>query len=153
MMRGVPFASSLLGVAGLIPFVYGVMLILSGPGVLPGFGIFAPTPDGGVKLLQDFGAIILGFMGGCLWGFASAPGRVPKLGILFASIIPAAIALFSMRPEPEMSCAGLAFGFAVLQGIDLWLHRRGVTPEYWISLRLPLTTGVILCLLVGALHG
>lgn len=152
-MRGVPFASSLLGVAGLVPFVYGVMLILSGPGVLPGFGIFEPTPAGGVKLLQDFGAIILGFMGGCLWGFGSTPGQVPKFGILLASIVPAGIALLSMRPEPAMSCAGLALGFAVLQGIDMVLHRKGVTPDYWISLRLPLTTGVIVCLLVGALHG
>ena len=32
-------------------------------------------------------------------------------------------------------------------------QRLGVTPDYWLNLRLPLTAGVVGCLLAGALHG
>lgn len=152
-MTRVPFPAMFLGVAGLIPFAYGVLLIFALPGEMPGFGVIAPTPDGGVKLLQDFGAIILGFMGGCLWGFVSAPGRTPSLPLLAATIVPAFIALVAMRPDPALSCLWLAFGFVVLQAIDLVFSRAGIAPAWWLSLRLPLTAGVIACLLTGALYG
>ena len=152
-MSRVPFPAMFLGGAGLIPFVYGVTLLFAEPGDLPGFGLIEPTPAGGVKLLQDFGAIILGFMGGCLWGFTSAPGRKPSLGLLAAAIIPAFIAIIAMRPDPALSCLWLAFGFVALQAIDLVFSRAGIAPDYWLSLRLPLTAGVIACLLTGALYG
>ena len=41
----------------------------------------------------------------------------------------------------------------MLQAIDVTFQRAGVAPAYWLSLRLPLTAGVIACLLVGALYG
>ncbi len=152
-MSRVPFPALFLGGAGLIPFAYGVALLFAEPGDLLGFGLIEPSPAGGVKLLQDFGAIILGFMGGCLWGFTSAPGRTPSLGLLAATIVPAFIAIVAMRPDPALSCLWLAFGFVVLQAIDLVFSRAGIAPEYWLSLRLPLTAGVIACLLTGALYG
>ena len=104
-------------------------------------------------ILERFGAAILGFMGGCLWGFASAPGRAPRLLVLAASAVPAVIAALAIRPSPALSCVWLAFGFAVLQAIDVAAQRAGVAPDYWLTLRLPLTAGVIACLLVGALYG
>jgi hypothetical protein len=149
----VPFPALFLGGAGLIPFAYGVALLFTEPGDLLGFGLIEPSPAGGVKLLQDFGAIILGFMGGCLWGFASAQDRAPSLVFLTATIVPAFIAFIAIQPDPALSCVWLAFGFVILQGIDVVFQRAGVTPDYWLSLRLPLTAGVMTCLLVGALHG
>ena len=65
-----------LGWLGLVPFVYGVTMIFSEPGTLPTFGLFDSSPEGGAHVLERFGAVILGFMGGCLWGFASGKDRV-----------------------------------------------------------------------------
>ena len=152
-MTRVPFPVLFLGWLGLVPFVYGVTMIFSEPGTLPTFGFFASSPEGGAHVLERFGAVILGFMGGCLWGFASGKDRTPSLALLTATIVPAFIAFIAIQPNPALSCLWLAFGFVVLQAIDVVFQRVGVTPDYWLSLRLPLTAGVMTCLLIGALHG
>ena len=149
----IPAAALLLGWIGLVPFVYGVIMIFAAPDSLPTFGFFPSDPQGGVFILERFGAAILGFMGGCLWGFASCPGRVPTLPLLAASAVPAFLAFIAIQPEPAYSCIWLAFGYVVLQAIDVVFQRAGVAPAYWLSLRLPLTAGVMACLLVGALYG
>ena len=152
-MSRVPFSVLFLGWLGLVPFVYAVAMIFSEPGTWPTFGFFDSSPEGGTHILERFGAVILGFMGGCLWGFASAKDRAPSLAFLTATIVPAFIAFIAIQPDPALSCVWLAFGFVILQGIDVVCQRAGVTPDYWLSLRLPLTAGVMTCLLVGALHG
>jgi hypothetical protein len=152
-MSRIPFPVLFLGWVGMIPFLYGVAMIFSEAGTLPTFGFFESSPQGGAHILERFGAAILGFMGGCLWGFASGGGRAPSLALLTASIVPAFIAFIAIRPDPALSSLWLAFGFVILQGIDVIFQRAGVTPDYWLSLRLPLTAGVMTCLLIGALHG
>ena len=153
-MTGIPLPVLVIGWAGLIPFIYGVLLVfLPEDANLPTFGLFAPAREGGVVMLQNFGAVVLGFMGGCLWGFASGTGRVPTFALLLASAVPALLAAVAIRSSPALSCIWLAFGYVVLQGIDVTFQRAGVAPAYWLNLRLPLTAGVIACLLVGALYG
>jgi hypothetical protein len=152
-MNRIPFPAVFIGVAGLLPFVYGAALILAPEGRLPGFGLVEASGDGGLHMLETFGAVILGFMGGCLWGFASPPGRSPTLGLLAAASAPAFIAFVALGPDPAISCVWLAFGFAALQGIDVIFHRARLAPDYWLHLRLPLTGIVIACLLIGALYG
>jgi hypothetical protein len=149
----VPFPAILLGLAGLAPFIYGAILILAAPGALPTFGLAAAGPAGGAMILERFGAAILGFMGGCLWGFASSRPQGPSLALLVASAAPAFLAFVAIRETPALSCLWLAFGFVALQAIDLAFHRAGVAPDYWLTLRLPLTAIVMACLLVGALYG
>ncbi len=152
-MNRVPFSAWALGLAGLIPFVYGVLMIFAAEGALPTFGVVPETPAGGVQMLETFGAVILGFMGGCLWGFASMRPQGPSLLLLAGSAVPAALAFFAVRDTPALSCIWLAVGFAALQAIDVAYHRAGIAPAYWLTLRLPLTAIVILCLLAGALYG
>jgi hypothetical protein len=152
-MSRIPLPALAVGAAGLLPFLYAVLMVASAPGTWPTFGLFPSAAAGGVVILERFGAAILGFMGGCLWGFASAPGRAPRFLVLAASAVPAIIAALAIRPSPALSCVWLAFGFAVLQAIDVAAQRAGVAPDYWLSLRLPLTALVIACLLVGALYG
>lgn len=149
----IPFAATFLGAAGLAPFLYGIGLLLAPSDTLPGFGLVDASPEGGLRVLESFGAVILGFMGGCLWGFASAPGRTPTLPLLALASVPAFVAFVALMPEPAISCVWLAFGFALLQGIDVLFHNRGLVPGYWLALRLPLTGVVIACLLTGALLG
>lgn len=152
-MTRVPFPAIALGLAGLVPFAYGVAMMFSEPGTWPTLGLFASSPEGGVHILERFGAAILGFMGGCLWGFSSARGRMPTFALLGASAIPAFLAFVAIRETAALSCLWLAFGYVVLQAIDVVFQRAGVAPDYWLSLRLPLTAGVIAALLVGALYG
>jgi hypothetical protein len=149
----IPFAAAFLGAAGLIPFVYAMVMLFIDEGTLPTFGVVPSDPAGGVHILWTLGAILLGFMGGCLWGFASAPGREPTLLLLGTAAIPAVLAFLAIRPDPALSCLWLAFGFVALQAIDVAMQRAGVTPGYWLQLRLPLTAGVVACLLAGALYG
>lgn len=153
-MIRIPPAALLLGYLGLLPFLYAVALVFSSPGSWPTMGFVTSDPRGGLDLLERFGAAILAFMGGCLWGFASSPGRLPGFGQLAGSTIPAAIAFAAIHPgNPALSCVWLAFGFAALQAIDVAFQKGGVAPAYWLSLRLPLTAVVITCLLIGALYG
>jgi hypothetical protein len=151
-MTDVPRAAAIWGVLGLVPFLYGAAMILSAPETLPTFGFFESSPAGGVHILERFGAAILAFMGGCLWGFSSC-GRAPTLVTLGGSAIPAFIAFIAIQPNPALSCLWLAFGYVVLQGLDVLYRRAGIAPDYWLSLRLPLTAVVMGCLLVGALYG
>lgn len=152
-MIRVPLPALVIGWLGLVPFVYAVLLIFARPGSLPTFGIAPSGPAGGLHVLEVFGAAILAFMGGCLWGFASAPPRVPRWTLLLAASVPVVAAYFALQPHPARSCVFLAFGFVILQGIDIAFQRLGVAPAYWLTLRLPLTAGVMTCLLIGALHG
>jgi hypothetical protein len=151
-MTDVPRAAAVWGVLGLLPFLYGVALIMMAPETLPTLGVVESGPQGGVQILERFGAAILAFMGGCLWGFSSA-GRLPTLVLLGGSAVPAFLAFVSIQPNPALSCLWLAFGYVVLQGIDVLYTRAGVAPHYWLSLRLPLTAVVMACLIVGALYG
>jgi hypothetical protein len=149
----IPLPALVVGWIGLIPFLYGVLLILAEPDTVPTLGLFPADRSGGVLILERFGAAILGFMGGCLWGFSSAAGKVPSFALLTAAAVPALCAALAIRPSPALSCLWLAFGFALLQAIDIVFQRAGVAPAYWLGLRLPLTAGVMTCLLVGALYG
>ena len=152
-MNRIPLPALIVGGLGLLPFAYAVVLVFSAAGTWPTLGLFPSDRSGGVLVLERFGAAILGFMGGCLWGFAAAPGRVPTALLLAASAIPPILAALAIRPSPALSCLWLAFGFVAVQVIDLLFHRAGVAPSWWPSLRLPLTAGVIACLLTGALYG
>jgi hypothetical protein len=152
-VRRNPFAAAFRGAARLIPFVDAAALIIVDEGALPTFGIVPSDRGGGVQVLWTLGAILLGFMGGCLWGFASAPGREPTLLLLGAAAVPPVLAFLAIRPDPALSCLWLAFGFVVLQAIDVLMTRAAVAPAYWLHLRLPLTAGVVACLLAGTLYG
>jgi hypothetical protein len=152
-VSGVPAAAWAVGVAGLVPFLYGAAMLVADKGALPGFGLVIAAPEGGAAILARFGAVILGFMGGCLWGFASSGGRRPSPGPLAAASVPAFLAFVALGGDPARSCALLALGFAVLQAIDVGFARAGIAPDYWLALRLPLTAVVIVCLLAGAVLG
>ena len=152
-MSRIPIPALFWGYVGLLPFLYGVALVLSREGSLPTLGIVTSDAGGGVLVLERFGGVILAFMGGCLWGFGSAPGARPGMIMLAATILPAAIAFLAIRSDPQSSCIWLAFGFAVLQAIDVGFRNAGIAPDYWLGLRLPLTALVMLSLLIGALYG
>lgn len=134
-----PLPAAALGAAGLLPFIAGA---LASHGLLPGVG----NPFTGVLILQAYGSAILAFMGGCLWGFSVQAGKA-NWRELAASVAPglwAASVAFS-----EQALVSLMIGFAFLQVLDLIFRGWGIGPSWWLTLRLPLTAVVLICLVAG----
>ncbi|MGM0586546.1 MAG: DUF3429 domain-containing protein [Pseudomonadota bacterium] len=144
-LSAVPPAARALGLAGLIPFLALAAAALFGPAEA-----VAPAR----ALLAAYGAVILSFMGGCRWGFASAGlGEGPRWWPLGVSVIPALLAFAALAVDGARGAPGalvvLALGLIALFGADVSLTRAAGAPAWWPGLRLPLTLGAALCLLAG----
>ncbi len=142
-MTRVPVTPLLLGLAGVLPFAWGALTIL-----VPALGDRSLDALGprltGRTLLLLYGTIILSFMSGTIWGFATrAEGR--HAAILYAlSTAPAIWAL-----ALGFSTLMLALGFLALLVLDRHAQAAGLAPAWWMRLRLLLTALVVPCLLAG----
>jgi hypothetical protein len=97
-----------------------------------------------------YGAIILSFMSGVLWGFATkAEGRRATAGYAL-SVLPSLWAFFMTGGGPTTASLNLMIGFAGLLLLDITFWRWGLAPQWWVSLRLLLTALVLACLAVTA---
>ena len=144
---GIPIVPLLLGLAGLIPFAWGAATSLSDP--LHEWGSFALGPRFVAPYVGLFyGAVILSFMSGVIWGFA-AKGDDPLLYVL--SVVPAIYAFLFTGGGAEGAARALMFGFAGLLLIDRYAQGLGLAPGWWLRLRVILTAGVLFCLLPVAL--
>ncbi|MCI5097988.1 MAG: DUF3429 domain-containing protein [Rhodobacteraceae bacterium] len=147
-MTAIPRAPLLLGLAGLIPFVWGTLTYLNPS--LQAWGISQLGPRFVGPYIQLFyGSVILSFMSGVLWGFATkANGRQAAVGYSL-SVLPALWAFFMTGGGPVGAGTNLMFGFAGLLLLDAAFSRWGLTPEWWMQLRVLLTSIVLICLAVG----
>lgn len=147
-MSRIPTAPLILGLAGLIPFVWGAATYLNDP--LASWG--ARTLGArfiGPYVQLFYGSIILSFMSGVLWGFAAkTTGARATVGYAL-SVIPALWAFFMTGGGPTTAGLNLIFGFAGLLVLDFAFSAWGLTPRWWMSLRLLLSAIVIICLSVG----
>ena len=144
-MRDIPRSALLLGLAGLLPFLWGAATVLV-PG-LAEWGIRAIGPRfAGPFVLLSYGTIILAFMSGVLWGFATkAEGQVAATGYAL-SVLPALWAFFFVGGGPVSAAVYLIFGFVGLLGLDWLFWRQGLAPPWWMRLRVGLTAVVVFCL-------
>lgn len=147
-MTSIPRAPLILGLAGLIPFLWGAATYLNEPLAAWGAANLGPRFVGPYVQLF-YGAVILSFMSGVLWGFATkmSGGRAATGYVL--SVIPALWAFFMTGGGPVSAGSNLIFGFAGLLLIDFAFSQWGLTPSWWMRLRILLTLIVILCLSVG----
>ena len=147
-MTRIPTAPLCLGLAGLIPFVWGALTYLS-PG-LADWGVANLGPRFVGPYVQLFyGSAILSFMSGVLWGFATrATGRQAATGYVL-SVLPALWAFFMTGGGPVSAGMNLMFGFGGLLLLDTAFVRWGLTPDWWLPLRVLLTAIVLACLSVG----
>lgn len=148
-MKRIPPSALVLGLAGLLPFLWGgataVPLLLDYAPALP----ILPTLTG-TALLAAYGTIILGFMAGVIWGFAARDGGpFMPAGLVLSVLPPLWIFFFSAQPDGTQLLALIA-GFTGLLAIDHTCARRGLAPEWWMPLRLILTSVVVFCLAIGA---
>ena len=147
-MTSIPRAALVLGLAGLIPFLWGAATYVHAP-----LANWAATTLGtrfvGPFVQLSYGAIILAFMSGVLWGFATkATGAQAAMGYTL-SVIPALWAFFMTGGGPVSAGLNLMFGFGGLLILDFAFARWGLAPPWWMALRILLTVIVLACLAVG----
>jgi|TARA_B110000879_G_C10918086_1_gene410984 hypothetical protein len=149
-MFGIPRAPLLLGLAGLLPFMLGALIST--------LADIAPSADSypiiiandGIKILVLYGTIILSFMSGVLWGFATkAEGAKATTGYIL-SVMPTLWAFFMRGGKPVETLPYLIAGFLGLLVLDYFFNREGLTPPWWMPLRILLTSIVVICLGIGA---
>ncbi|WP_145104670.1 DUF3429 domain-containing protein [Cereibacter sediminicola] len=146
-MTRVPRSALLLGLAGLIPFVWSALTELQPDLADWGARTLGPRFVGPYAGLA-YGTVILSFMSGVLWGFATkTSGREAFTGYAL-SVIPALWAFFFVGGGPTSSAIYLAAGFAGLLALDWNFWSHGLAPEWWMRLRIPLTVVVLACLSV-----
>ncbi|MEO1638452.1 MAG: DUF3429 domain-containing protein [Pseudomonadota bacterium] len=142
-MNAIPRSALILGLAGLIPFVWGALTVL-----LPDLAFWGQANIGarfiGPYVQLFYGSIILAFMSGVLWGFATkAEGATATAGYVL-SVIPALWAFFMTGGGPTTAAANLITGFLALLLLDWHFWRLGLAPPWWMHLRLLLTGIVVL---------
>ena len=145
-MNAIPRSALILGLAGLLPFLWGALTVLR-----PELGQWGQLTLGGrfvgpyVQLF--YGAVILSFMSGVLWGFATkATGRAATAGYIL-SVIPALWAFFMTGGGPTAAAINLIVGFLALLLLDWHFWRLELAPSWWMHLRVLLTAIVVLSFL------
>lgn len=141
----IPTSALILGLAGLLPFGWGVVTIWSDVAAARTVDIIGPRFIGPYVGLF-YGAVILSFMSGVLWGFAAkAEGQVAATRYAL-SVLPALWAFFMTGGGPTSAAVALIAGFVGLLALDYMFWNQGLAPRWWMKLRLILTAGVVLCL-------
>jgi hypothetical protein len=144
-MTRIPTAPLILGLAGVLPFLWSA-LTNAFPALASAAGEYLPPMFIGAYVGLTYGTIILSFMSGVLWGFATkATGNTAWVGYTL-SVIPALWVFFMVTDASQTSLFYLATGFLALLGLDISFARQGLTPEWWVRLRMLLTTLVLICL-------
>lgn len=138
----IPRAALLLGLAGVLPFAWGLLTTWF-PGLVPGW---LPQRLVGPYVQVFYGSVILSFMSGVLWGFATkASGRAAAIGY-GVSTLPALWVAFLVGDGWERSSLVLIAGFLGLLALDAGFQKHGLAPGWWLRLRLLLTGLVVICL-------
>ena len=140
--RTIPAVPLALGLAGLIPF-WALAIALLARGAL---GLSPATLD---LELATYAAIIVSFLGGIRWGLAvPRDGRGANYAL---SVVPSLVAWACLAaPEPwRLVLLGLVA--LALGPIDLGLVREGLAPPWFGRLRMILSAGAGVALLLGAL--
>ncbi len=145
-MSAIPRPALYLGLGGVLPFAAGAL----GLQVLDA----GQASDLVGAVLRLYAVAILAFMSGCIWAFAAKQGDVTGYAL---STLPALYGVFvPFTPvflewlTPDEGLLLLAVGFILLLSLDRRAAQMGQTPDWWMSLRLLLTTLVVVSLFTAA---
>ena len=143
----IPRPALALGLAGLMPFLWGLATIL-----IPALYDLTLATIGprfvGPYVLISYGSVILSFMSGVLWGFA-AQGAENRLAGYALSVLPALWVFFMVGGGPSQALSALLVGYLALLRLDWQFAFWGLAPAWWMRLRLILTAGVLVALALG----
>lgn len=141
-----PVEAKILGGGGAIPLLAGVAMAFAAPDPF-GFPL--------VNTVLVYAALILSFLGGIHWGFASAALardsvelNAPR--ILGLSILPPLAGWLALLLPAPVAALVLAASFAAVLLLDRATDRLGYVPDWWMRLRVRLTITVVFLLLLLA---
>ena len=97
-----------------------------------------------IRIAIIYSGFILSFISGCVFYVSSLERE--RVLLLWFSVVPVLLALLSII-IPFMQSFVLALGFLVVLEIERKLHKLRSLPEWWLSLRFPMTLVVILLLI------
>lgn len=144
-MNAIPAPARFFGLAGLLPFVFGALLCwVSMPESVAAFGMNGPF------LLSAYGAVILSFLGGIRWGVAMQTNTMMNEWAVVAwAMVPSLVGWFALLMPALIGLPLLGLGFVLQVSIDAQSTRRGLTPAWFLTLRIILTSGALLSLATG----
>jgi hypothetical protein len=145
--RRIPRTALLLGLAGLIPFLWSAATHLS-PDLSRWAGQFLQPMFLGAVVGLTYGTVILSFMSGVLWGFATKAEGAEATVAYGLSVIPALWVFFMVTDASPNSTIFLAAGFVGLLLLDAMYSAWGLAPRWWLRLRVMLTVVVLACLAI-----
>lgn len=143
-IEAIPLPALGLGVAGLIPFAFGAIMV------------WCPVPvmaEHGVILLGRYGAVILSFLGGVRWGrLLVDEASLARWWPLTLSILPGLVAWVALLLPDTAMFAVLAMGFVFQYLIDRDAVENRLLPFWYGRLRLILTAGATLAIVSGLIQ-
>ena len=137
MFHRVPKSVTLASLLGLIPILVGLASTFN-------IGLQESLKEELVRIAIIYSGFILSFMSGCVF-YISSLDREREF-LLWFSIVPVLLALLSVV-VPFMQSFVIALGFLVVLEIERKLYKFKTLPEWWLNLRLPMTTIVVFLLI------
>ena len=132
-----------LGYLGLLPFVLLSALIAFGP----------DESEVRFALAQiGYGAVILSFLGGVIWGRVLADSESPRNTEFVYSVLPSLIGWVALAFPGRIGFGLLAAGFIGALAADHLLGQRKLLPSWYVGLRWVLTIVVVASLALSAWH-
>ena len=137
MFNGVPKSVVLASLLGLIPIFIGIASTFN-------IGLGENLKQDFIRIAIIYSGFILSFMSGCVFYVSSLERE--RVLLLWFSVIPVLLALLSIA-IPFMQSFVLALGFLVVLELERKLHKQKSLPKWWLKLRFPMTSVVVLLLI------
>lgn len=141
-----PLTPFLLGAAGLLPFGFLAILLLTGWHDALGL-----TAQGTEVALVTYGALIASFLGGIRWGVALREGGAAGPRDFALSVVPSLAAWACLALPGPWDLRALGALILLWGVVDQGLVRRGLAPSWFGPLRALLSGGAGLALLAASL--
>ena len=146
-MDKIPGVVTLISILGILPLMAGVFALFKLPFIHSELNTFLHN------LALVYAGLILSFIGGCLFGFECVSKSGANIKRTWLAILPTLLALCALIVT-NFSASILAVGFLLVYEFDRKSRSAGVAPDWWLSLRFPLTATVIFLLsIIGFFHG
>ena len=139
MLKSIPPLPRLLGLAGLMPMAGLLWLVLAGGD---------STRYAALALGWLYAALIFSFIGGLWWGLTATAGTNAPTWLWLISVVPSLAALATLipwligEPWPGPSLVWLGLAILVSPLVDRQIAARGLTPSWWLALRITLSGGL-----------
>ena len=137
MFHRVPKSVMLASLLGLIPILVGLASTFN-------IGLRESLKEELIRIAIIYSGFILSFMSGCVFYVSSLERE--RVFLLWFSIVPVLLALLSVA-VPFMQSFVIALGFLIVLEIERKLYKIKTLPEWWLNLRLPMTTIVVFLLI------